>query len=832
MIPLLPHTHCDLLDEASLPPSQNNELNYRTQPLTADEELRLTLLVMLTPIPCALIGAGLVSLLIAVHPFFTRVFQAAILVAVGRLAFAQLTGALTIRWFLVSLALGVTFTLGCIWGWLDSAGWNLVAILANWLTVALIAQQVATWILVGPTVERDTMQRWSHQVPRLWPGTYSLECPELLTMTVSPLLLGPLWWLSIWISMHELHQPWLRPWLLLVLLVVASPALHLLLSPLVPWPDWRATSRAAWRALTVFLTYDLHETRAGGVFRFPVAWLRPVWMRWLLVIGAEITTAFACATVFPQYPGAVIASMSPAGAAILSLFTASLMAPVLLAAILWFVAGPLLARFERELSGPAPSGATPWDIYADRIVNSQDALEREHLFVGSTIQGDLPVLLHRDVFDQHAHILGDSGASKSSLGVGPLATQLIARGDATVIVIDLKGDKALFEACLLESARTRRLRFRWLTNEVGKSTFAFNPFLQSHNSRMSATQFTQYLLQGLSLDYGTAYGAGYFTAMNELVLRTSLQHGRARSFRELAAHLNNSDWYSRFGESADWEKARHLVALIDRMSEMEAINVVPGMYPDLPEVHRQSIDATEVLNEPQVLYVSLKSALEPSNTASLARLLLWTLFNAAGQRPQGSRRSYIFIDEAQLIINQSVSLLFEQFRDLGGTLIAVHQTASQLKRDGADLTNTVDACTAVKQVFRASDLDSLDRLEKLSGTHWTRTASWEQPRQAWSGNLVQSLDPMHAIDEQVKVREAEEARLSRSRILRISSHPLASTIRFTFGRGYTQFAGQTVPIYSQFPISFGEYTRRRGLAWPTASGTFAVPGPAQREGAA
>ena len=88
MIHLLPHTHCDLLDEASLPPSQANELNYRTQPLTADEELRITMLVMLLPVPCGLLAAGSASLLMGLYPFFARLMVAAILLLTGRLVLA------------------------------------------------------------------------------------------------------------------------------------------------------------------------------------------------------------------------------------------------------------------------------------------------------------------------------------------------------------------------------------------------------------------------------------------------------------------------------------------------------------------------------------------------------------------------------------------------------------------------------------------------------------------------------------------------------------------------------------------------------------------------
>ncbi len=49
------------------------------------------------------------------------------------------------------------------------------------------------------------------------------------------------------------------------------------------------------------------------------------------------------------------------------------------------------------------------------------------------------MLLDRKILDQHMHIVGDTGSSKTSLGVAPLSTQLIARKDCGVVVVDLKG---------------------------------------------------------------------------------------------------------------------------------------------------------------------------------------------------------------------------------------------------------------------------------------------------------------------------------------------------------------------------------------------------------
>jgi hypothetical protein len=545
-----------------------------------------------------------------------------------------------------------------------------------------------------------------------------------------------------------------------------------------------------------------------------------------VVVVTLVAVGFGYGTQCPSPLAALQAGGSLSMQVLTNLVLISLTGPLVLFATLWLTAGTLLVRFEKELSQHRDDKTTDWDNYVDRIINSGDKLEREHLFIGASETGDYPILVHRDIYDQHGHILGDSGASKTALAMGPQATQLIARGDSTVVIIDLKGDKALFESCRREAARTRKLRFRWIANEVGKTTFGFNPFLQSHNKKLSVEQLTQQLLQGLSLDYGIQYGAGYFTAMNEIVLNNVLRETGARSFAELSGHLADRDWYRGIGYEEDWRQARHLASLVQRLAGSQAINVVPRMYRDQPEVHEEAIDAANLYEEPQVMYLWLRSAVEPTNAPAIARLFLWAMFTAASHQPQDENRVYFFIDEMQQIISDGIKLVFEQFRDLGGTIIAAHQTAGQLRRQGTDLGDTIDSCTAMKQVFRASDLISLERLEKLSGIKRDTSATWYQPYERGSGDLTDRYEEIHAVEGMVRVAEKDQARYDRDAIQAISSRRQSSLVRFTFASGYTQFAGRSIAVKSEYHITYDQYMKRRHKQWPTAPGAFVIQPPA------
>ena len=747
----------------------------------------------------------------------------------GWFAFRRVTGAF-VRWemilgFLVALAYWGELIFRWTVHFQDKAWY--AALVVCWVLCSLITRQAAAWILVGPTVDHVTMKAWKKCLPRLYPHRLSFRCPELLSYFASPVLLALAVYCSTQIAGSFAFSGWIWPLTFALTLLLIWLAWHVLTGLFVPRPQLARSWKWTWRALVLFLTYDLHSTPAAGVFRFPTRWLRLPIIRWSALIFWMVTFAFAHAVQCP-HPGDTLQSHGILlSTLLLNYVCAILTAPMILLCVLWCTAGTLLCRFDTALSTHKNEDTSDWDNYVDRIVNSNDELEKEHLFVGVSEKGDYPILVHQDIHDQHAHIVGDSGASKTALGIAPQVTQKIAKADSTVVIVDLKGDKALFETCRREAERTGKLKFRWVSNEVGQTTFGFNPFLQSHNARLSVEQLSQQLLQGLSLDYGVHYGAGYFTAMNEIVLNSVLRETGARSFAELSEHLSDRRWYASIGHEDDWKQARHLSALVKRLGSSQSINLTPDMLSNQPAVHAQAIDMANLYEEPQVIYLWLRSAVEPTNAPAIARLFLWAMFTAASHQPQDKNRVYFFIDEMQQIISDGMKLIFEQFRDLGGTIVAAHQTAGQLRRQGTDLADTIDSCTAMKQVFRASDIHSLERWEKLSGTRMENVPTWYQPFERGTGEIVERYNPLLADEGLVRISPEEKARLGINDLMAVSSRRHSSLVRFTFASGYTQFAGATVPMKSQYHISIDEYMRRRQAPWPTAPGAFKIESPKQ-----
>ena len=827
MFTLFPEQADELLDVEAFPPTDKTELNYRTQPLTNGQELRLTLIVMLGVLPVMLILAALTHRFCSVMPIFCDAYIAACITYGGWLLIRRLTGALLRRDVLIGyLMLAGGF--GGI-GW-EAAGqfqsWSFeIAIVVAWFTSCLMAKQCAAWILVGPTVNHETMKRWQLNMPEIPTRGFSLDCPELLTFNAGLVLVGASWGVSVFLVAWMDAGIHFWPLAYFVSVHLIWIAWHSIAFVFVPWPNPEQCWLVTLRAIRVFVTYDIYNLPAAGIFRFPTTWLRLSWNRWALLATTLIVIGFGFGMHCPDPASAVNYGSSWTVQVATNFVAICLAGPMVLCSTLWLVAGTTLARFERELSEHQDEDITDWDNYVDRIINSKDELERDHILMGTSEKADYPILVHRRIHDQHGHILGDSGSSKTALAMAPQATQMIARADSTVVVVDLKGDKALFESCRREAARTGKMRFRWLSNEVGKSSFSFNPFLQSHNAMLSVEQLSQELLQGMSLDYGIKYGAGYFTAMNEIVLNNVLNATGARSFAELSEHLADRRWYAEIGYEEDWKQARHLSALVKRLGGSEPLNVVPDMTQYESDVHENAIDVTNLYQEPQVIYLWLRSAVEPTNAPAIARMFLWAMFTAASHQPQDQNRVYFFIDEMQQIISDGIKLIFEQFRDMGGTIIGAHQTAGQLRRDGTDLGDTIDSCTAVKQVFRASDLMSLQRLEALSGSVKEHAATWHQTYERGTGDMSNRYEEMLAKEGVVRVTEQERARYDGDELRAISSRLHSSLVRFTFGSGYTQFAGRSIPVKSSYHIPYDEYLRLRAKPWPMAPGAFIIQPP-------
>lgn len=446
-----------------------------------------------------------------------------------------------------------------------------------------------------------------------------------------------------------------------------------------------------------------------------------------------------------------------------------------------------------------------WDDLVRRVQKSRDQIEKHSLLLGVNAFDDTPVIVLREVFAEHAHLLGDSGSGKTSLGLASLLAQFIRFRDSSVVVIDLKADDlALFEGARKEAQRAD-LRFRWFTNELHRSTYVFNPLTQRHFAGLTTYQQADVLACAMGLQYGTEYGASYFSDANTNLLYQALcKRAGISSFAELAELLAAKHTIKMDPELR--KAASHLHASVDRLAAFEPLNAtLAAGYPG--SAIENAIDFADVFSTPQVVYFHLPASLGSTSSADIARFALYSLLSAAKSLgpARRERQVYLFIDEFQRIVAHNLEIVLQTARSMNIGVILANQTLMDLHVPGANLIPTVRANTRFKQIFAASDLAEQQEIGHTSGEAVVLTSTWTEYLGPTAGA---------AGDRSRTKSETITPRLRPNDILLASDHPQQSIVCITRGKGYAQFGGMPFIMTSAYHIDLTEYQKRRTAAWP------------------
>jgi hypothetical protein len=473
----------------------------------------------------------------------------------------------------------------------------------------------------------------------------------------------------------------------------------------------------------------------------------------------------------------------------------------------------------------------------DRILHSDDPLEREHLYLGQALFGGGPILLSRELFGYHGIVRGGPGRGKTAF-LERLVTQLIAaeapeRSEwlaangwpwepTSLLVIDLKGEMALFNTARMCASRAG-IPFRFFTFQPGRSSHVFNFFEQSHIEEMSRSHLTQELLQALAAEYGQAYGASFFSSINEVVLLNTLRRAfGVDSFRKLDGLLSDPNFYAHIpgAVAKDLEDARHLTSLARRLSTVHALNVTRKDVRDQPGVWASRIDLPSLMRERQVVYFYLQPLRAETEAATVARLAIFGLITAAALRgPEDNHRVAVIADEIQTMATRNIARVLEHARSYKVPFVLAHQFRGQLTDPrGIDLDRTVEHCTSWSLDFEASSPEDIERIERLSlhGRYarpgWSR-ATHDVADFGRDGEL--SLDRAVVRDrlQTIGVNEYEAPIYDHNTILELSADPRVAWFLPKLRKHYTQYVGAT-PILWDFHVSEEEHRELAAMPWP------------------
>lgn len=509
----------------------------------------------------------------------------------------------------------------------------------------------------------------------------------------------------------------------------------------------------------------------------------------------------------------------------LSLLLSLLVPPVMLFLVCYTVCGRVLVCYYNALEAPdAPEQAKDrslWDMRVQRIHESAHELEREHIWLGCNAINDYPVLMHRRMLKEHAHILGDSGSGKTSIGLLSPMVQMMRARDSSIVVIDLKGEEALFHAVRDESIKAG-LPFKWFTTDHRRSTFIYNPLSQSYGAHLTINQRVQILLQAMGLEYGEFYGKGYFSAVQENVLKRVLKTfaNDIHCFKDIARCVESKDLYRATGSRSqgsarfhEMQDAGHLVAAVHRLADVVPLNVTHKSAPS-PEAMNAAIDMPDVVARPQVVYFFLPSGLEPVSHRGIAKLALYGLLASAYLKRDPYRRTanngehqskgvYVFIDEFQEIVSHNLQRVMAEARSFDIGVILANQNISDLTTPDVDLVPVVQGNTAFKQTFRATSFPQQDALVRASGEMMyemiNRSYGGDDGETLMSYQEVQHIGPRYRPND----------------VILMSAEDQHNIVQFSKNSGFTRFSAFPFEIISDHLVSEATFHERRDkLPWP------------------
>ena len=586
---------------------------------------------------------------------------------------------------------------------------------------------------------------------------------------------------------------------------------------------WRNPSKilsAPCEAILQWCTYNIRSSDAPGIYLSPVGgWLR----RLMLTAVCTFLVGVAIHPLLWNHADSVLISVSngavtntiddarlPDPESVFSLILSmpaliTILAPTILAWPLLVIASVRESNSSRENS---------WTQCVEDVRSSPDAIERESVFIARVLEDGSPVLVPRSVFHNHAHFLGDSGSGKTALGLAPFCEQMIQFGDCSFLTIDMKADSPELYASMEAGAEAlnresgKELSIKHFTIQPGLSTYAFNPLTQPHWHDFDPYIKADILCGAFGLNYGTGYGAGFYSSANaEVLYQLICIAPEARTFRELVDAMDTL--LSRKGPKALLPDLRaaglHVQMVLKRLASIDALNQDPRTAS--ADIAENQIDLSSLFQRPQLLYFSLSCTLAPGVAPEIARIAIYSLLCSATLTKQRKCQVFLVIDEFQRIVADNLEYILQLARSMNVGVILANQSMEDLRTATSDLIPTLEANCRFRQWFAVSSSD--DRARVVANC----------------GEAIDLFEVMHVQEDGVNYAYAQQVvpRLNQNDVLLISDHPMQSIVTVTHGAGYAQYGGMAIAVESEFHISVTEYMDRKQMPWPSAKGGAFIP---------
>lgn len=466
-----------------------------------------------------------------------------------------------------------------------------------------------------------------------------------------------------------------------------------------------------------------------------------------------------------------------------------------------------------------------WNNAVDRVLRSGHAGLAGHLFLGYRHRTSVPLLVPGARDSPHAWCMGGTGSGKTARFLAPYAVQSLIAG-RSVVVIDLKPDKGLFESLRAEAA-LQQVPFRWVDVTPGRWTYVFRPFAQSHTQAQTLAARAETTIQALNLDYGAVYGGSYYTAMDELfVLATHTLFPDATTPAEVALRFDSPAPFKKVVGERGWEDSSHVRAIYAKLAGATALNALPGAPGVTQDVLDAAIDLRQPFYHPQVIYFALDAREFRTTSRATAGLAFYNLLTAA--KYVGAKAAVgvtLVLDECQELVGSNLTVLLETARSLSIELVLAHQNLDQFRRANQDYRQTLEENTGLQVVFNPVGQGTREWLETTSGQQKYPEYSWDQavprgfdPRNP-AAQLPRPRKPGLVDFPVVRVSERLGPVWDRTTLMNLSAVPGLAMVRVARDQGFTRDRGQWVPVRTLFHVS--KQVRDRWVyerPWPGPNG--------------
>jgi hypothetical protein len=327
-------------------------------------------------------------------------------------------------------------------------------------------------------------------------------------------------------------------------------------------------------------------------------------------------------------------------------------------------------------------------------------------FLGVWNDTTKPIILPEQSFRQHLHVLGGTGAGKTSRVLLPLALQAISRGRG-VLYLDWKGDRQSI-ASIHELAELNSKRFYYLSLTH-----------ESHNWNIlegdDPLQIAERLI--IALDISFDGPAKFYTMLQKSFLSDLISEFQKKGLPVTAKDIYNalSDEHTLSSIVPQWCENR---SSLEQLKGLKAALAPIASIPQLNS-HHPDFAITEVVSNEDVLYAHLSSQAFPNLAGTIGKLICMCLESTASFRTPNHPLFFVILDEFHDCACQSQLNLITKIRDASYALVLANQSEGQLIRPelgGRAYLQSLKDSVNIKIVFRRYDGNEAENWAKSTGT--------------------------------------------------------------------------------------------------------------------